>query len=193
VSRFAAAVVLGLAAAALSACGGGGAETATDTTALHQATTEPPPVLTAADCRELTRAVRRAIGAAGGSAQMRLHRTAQPGPRLSGCFYNGAGAHVSFRIDTAKDSHQRFSYRNEEAIQFSFDTPQRRPRDVPGVGDPGANFHGATWTPANREMLAVRGNRLLILDLYVMGASSGASKRAAAGLARRVYGVSASA
>jgi hypothetical protein len=192
VRRFAAAVVLGLTAAALSACGGGGAETAPEKTPLHQATTEPPPVLTAADCRELTRAVRRAIGAAGGNARMRLHRTAQPGPRLSGCFYNGAGAHVSFRIDTAQNSRQRFSNRNVEEIQFSFDTPQRRPRDVPGVGDRGADFKGATWTPADREMLAIRGNRLLILDLYVQGAGSAISRDAAAGLARRVYGVPAS-
>ena len=81
--------------------------------------------------------MRRAIGAAGGNAQMRMHRTAQPGPRLSGCFYNGAGAHVSFRIDTAQNSRQRFSNRNVEAIQFSFDTPERRPRNVPGVGDRG--------------------------------------------------------
>ena len=192
-SRVAAAVLLGLTAAALSACGGGGAGTGSETTALHQATPEPPPVLTAADCRALTRPVREAIGAAGGDAEMRLHRSAQPGPRLSGCFYNGSGAHISFRIDTAQNSRQRFSNRNVEAIQFSFDTPERRPRDVPGVGDKGADFKGATWTPANREMLAIRGNRLLILDLYVQGAGSAASRDAAAGLARRVYGVPASA
>jgi hypothetical protein len=76
-----------------------------------------------------------------------------------------------------------------EAVQFSFDEPQRRPRDVPGVGDRGAEYEGATWTPASREMLAVRGNRLLILDLYVQGASSAASRAAAAALARRVYAV----
>jgi hypothetical protein len=120
---------------------------------------------------------------------MGLHRGAQPQARLSACSYSGAGARVAFRIDTAHDSRQRFSNRNVEAVQFSFDEPQRRPRDVPGVGDRGAEYEGATWTPASREMLAVRGNRLLILDLYVQGASSAASRAAAAALARRVYAV----
>ena len=182
------ALVLGC--AALASCGGGSGG---ETTAPPSASPAPPPTLTAADCRLLTPAVRHAIGAAGGNRAMKLHRSAQPGPRLSGCFYTGRDARVSFRVDTAQDSRQRFSNRNVEAIQFSFDTPQRRPRDVPGVGDAGAEFHGATWTPASGEMLAIRGNRLLILDLYVRGASSGASSRAAAILARRVYGVSASA
>jgi hypothetical protein len=152
---------------------------------------EPPPILTARDCRALTPAVRRAIAKAGGNGSTALHRRAEPAPRLSGCFYGARDARVSFRIDTAQDSRQRFSNRNVEAIQFSFDTPQRRPRNVPGVGDPGAEFRGATWVPASREMLAIRGNRLLILDFYVKGTTSTASKEAAARLARRVYYVSA--
>ena len=189
-NRVAAATALALSSAALASCGGGSGGEATAT---HPAPPAPSATLTAADCRKLTPAVRRAIAAAGGNRAMALHRSAQPAPRLSGCFYSGRGAMVSFRIDTAQDSRQRFSNRNVEAIQFSFDTPQRRPRDVPGVGDAGAEFRGATWTPASGEMLAIRGDRLLILDLYVRRASSRASRNAAATLARRVYGVSASA
>jgi hypothetical protein len=185
------AIVLAFVAATLASCGGSGSTVVTRT-ATNLIPAQPPPSLTFADCGRLTRAVRNAIGAAGGDARIRLHRSAQPQPRLSGCSYTGAGARVSFRIDTAHDSRQRFSNRNVEAVQFSFDEPQRRPRDVPGVGDRGAEYKGATWTPASREMLAIRGNRLLILDLYVQGASSTASRAAAAQLARRVYAGSAS-
>jgi hypothetical protein len=184
VRRISLGIALALLAAPIASCGGGGPAGAS-----RPPSPPPRPTLTPADCAALTPAVRTAIAAAGGDGAMRLRRSAQPAPRLSGCFYTGR-ARVSFRIDTAHASRQRFSNRNVEAIQFSSDTPQRRPRNVPGVGDRGAEFSGATWTPASREMLAIRGNRLLILDLYVRRANSNASKSAAARLARGVYTVS---
>jgi hypothetical protein len=186
VSRLAAVTAAAVLAALVAGCGGGSSAPATST-----APEARPPGLDAAACRRLTPAVRAAIAQAGGRRRVPLRRSAQPSPRLSACIYLGPGTQVTVHLDTAYRSRRRFFYRTDEAIQFSFDDPQRRPRAVPGVGDGNVEDRGATWTPASRELLAIRGNRLLILDLYVRGAGSEASKLAAARLARRVYGLSA--
>ncbi len=122
-----------------------------------------------------------------GAAGCRCAALPSPPPASAPASTWGPGTQVTIHLDTAYRSRRRFFYRTDEAIQFSFDDPQRRPRAIPGVGDGNVEDRGATWTPASRELLAIRGNRLLILDLYVRGAGSEASKLAAARLARRVY------
>jgi hypothetical protein len=185
VSRLAAVTAAAVLAALVAGCGGGSTAPVTRTAA-----TARPPALDVAACRRLTPAVRAAIAQAGGRRRVPLRRSAQPSPRLSACIYLGPGTQVTIHLDTAYRSRRRFFNRTDEAIQFSFDDPQRRPRAVPGVGDGNVEDRGATWTPASRELLAIRGNRLLILDLYVRGAGSEDSKLAGARLARRVYGLS---
>lgn len=183
--RLAAVSAAAVLAAVMAGCGGG-----SPAPVRSKARAARQPALDAAACRRLTPAVRAAIAHGGGSRRLPLHRSALPSPRLSACIYLGPGTQVTIHLDTAYRSRRHFFYRTDEAIQFSFDDPQRRPRAVPGVGDGNVEDRGATWTPASRELLAIRGNRLLILDLYVRGAGSEPSKLAAARLARRVYGLS---
>lgn len=117
---------------------------------------------------------------------------ATPTPPLSTCAYSTGSAQISVTLDTATDSHQRFSNRLVEAIQFSFDDPSKRPRPVRGVGDPGAESGGAIWTSSSVQLTAIRGNRLLIVDFYVAGVRDRRLREGAAELARHAYAITSS-
>lgn len=169
----------GACAAALLGCGGGGsAETGQANPAR--------PSLSAATCRRLQPLARSEIGASG-LASGPIRTAASGTVRLSKCTFSGRGARASITLDTASDSHQRFANRVVEEVQFSGGDPARLPRQVKGVGDPGSENGGAVWTSASAQLLAIRGNRLLIVDFYVPGAPDRRLREAAAALARRAY------
>jgi hypothetical protein len=177
----AAIVVTGIFLAALSGCGGGTpSETGSGTTATG-------PRLGISVCRRLAPLVNREVAAAGQAAPLKLTSTGTV--RLSTCTYVSRSARVAISLDTATNSHKRFSNRVVEEIQFSANDPTRRPHDVRGVGDPGSDNGGAVWTIASAQLLAIRGNRLLIVDFYVAGAPNRRLRTSAATLARRAYAV----
>ncbi len=123
----------------------------------------------------------------GGEAPLKLATSGSA--RLSQCSYSAPGVVVSVSLDTASDSHQRFSNRVVEEIQFSDNDPARIPRPVKGIGDPGSENGGAVWTTSSAQLLAIRGKRLLIVDFYVRGLPDGRLRDGAAALARRAYAI----
>lgn len=96
-------------------------------------------------------------------------------------------------LDTAANSNRRFSNRIVEAVQFSNNDPTHRPVIVRGVGDPKADSRGAVWTSVNAQLLAIRGDRLIILNFYEKGVPDSRLRNDAAGLARRTYALTPSA
>ncbi len=172
-------------AAALLGCGGGGSA-GTGRDQPNQAR----PALSAAVCRRMEPLVRSEISAIG-QAPVSLSTTATGSSRLSKCTFTARGARASVSLDTASGSHQRFDNRVVEEIQFSGNDPARLPRQVKGVGDPGSEYGGAVWTTASAQLLAIRGDRLLILDFYVDGAPDRRLREGAAALARHAYAITA--
>jgi hypothetical protein len=61
------------------------------------------------------------------------------------------------------------------------------PQAVPGVGDPGAHDHYASWIPAYSTLYAVRGNRWLTLAYSVAGKTRSQRLAGAAALARLAF------
>jgi len=74
-----------------------------------------------------------------------------------------------------------------EQDQFYGTDPAKHPHPVPGVGDPGAYGHTASWIPALSTLYAVRGNRWLTVGYSVVGLSLSQRQPMAAALARRAF------
>jgi hypothetical protein len=186
-------VLLALGAAALAGCGSGGSGT-TGTTgptaASHryfgdhpgqQATAQR---LDAADCRVLAAAVMRQV-------RRPLRREAEPTPPNSRCQLQGRGVLVSITLDAGTAARQRYSNRLAEQVQFNAAAPTKVAHAVPGVGDPSAYDHYASWIPGYSTLWAVRGNRWLTLVYSVAGETRPQRLAAAAALARRAFALTA--
>ncbi len=144
------------------------------------------PILNTQICDGLTPLVRARIAAAtDGQSALRVRSSGTAA--LSTCTFSSPVATISVSLDTATDSHQRFSNRLVEMIQFSGQDPAQLPKEVPRVGDPGADYGGADWITARAQLLAIRGDRLLIVGFYVRGAPGRVLRDGAAALARRAY------
>jgi hypothetical protein len=174
---------LGL-AALLCGCGGGGPSESDGAGPASGV----GPRLSAAKCRQLRSLVHSEVATLRPAA-VPLRETGSGTVRLSECVFTSHSARVSISLDTATNSHKRFSNRVVEEIQFSANDPTRRPHDVAGVGDPHSDNGGAVWTPSSAQLLAIRGGRLLIVDFYVAGAPNHRLRNAAAVLARHAFAI----
>lgn len=130
------------------------------------------------------RALRQATEAKTGGT---LRTESEPSPPSSRCLLRGHGDSVSIYLDAAFAARQRYFNRMVEQDQFYGTDPAKHPHPVPGVGDPGAYGHTASWIPALSSIYAVRGNRWVTVFYSVAGASTRERREAAADLARQTF------
>jgi hypothetical protein len=140
--------------------------------------------LSAADCKALAKLAERQTGLA-------LKRRSTPAPPLSRCRLNGPGTAVNVYLDTGFAANQRYHNRIEETVQFNGENPAGLPRPVPRVGEKAAYNSDASWIPALRSLLAVRGNRWLTVTISVAGRTDRQLLAQAAVLARAGFKLSA--
>jgi hypothetical protein len=114
----------------------------------------------------------------------KLARHSTPAPPLSRCRLDGPGTSVNVYLDSGFAANQRYHNRIEETVQFNYENPAGVPHPVPHVGEKAAYNSDASWIPALRSLLAVRGNRWLTVTLSVKGKSNKELVREAAVLAR---------
>ncbi|HEX4731623.1 MAG TPA: hypothetical protein VH299_10155 [Solirubrobacterales bacterium] len=141
--------------------------------------------ISAGDCGALGRLAERRLGT-------KLARRSDPSPPLSHCRLSGRGASINVFLDTGFAAHQRYSNRIAETVQFNEKHPAGLPRPVPHVGEKAAYNADASWVPALRSLLAVRGNRWLTVTISIAGMSGRLLRDEAAVLARAGFHLSAS-
>lgn len=145
----------------------------------HPGQAETKAAIDTADCRALRRAAEGEIGAS-------LKTQSEPTPPSSRCLLRGGGVRISIYLDAAYAARQRYYNRMVEQDQFYGTDPAKHPHPVPGVGDPGAYGHTASWIPALSTLYAVRGNRWLTVA-YPVAVTSRQREAMAAALARRAF------
>jgi hypothetical protein len=133
--------------------------------------------ISAGDCAALGRL-------AEGRLDVHMSRDSTPKPPLSHCHLSGHGAEVNVYLDSGFAAHQRYANRIEETVQFNGENPAGLPQAVPHVGEKAAYNADASWIPALRSLLAVRGNRWLTVTISVPGRSGDELRDEAAVLAR---------
>ncbi|HET7590411.1 MAG TPA: hypothetical protein VFK14_09580 [Solirubrobacterales bacterium] len=136
------------------------------------------------DCRRLAATVGRRTGRL-------VQRQSEPTPPNSRCQISSRGVHVSITLDSSYDARQRYENRMVEQVQFNAPDPARVPHHLPGVGDPAAGEHLASWIPADGTLYAVRGNRWLTVACSLAGETRPQRLAAAARLARQAFRLSA--
>jgi len=173
--------------AALAGCGSG-SETASTPSGPggkryfgdHPGQEETQAAIGVGDCRALRRATEGELGRS-------LTAYSEPTPPSSRCFLRGRQVSVSVYLDAAYAARQRYYNRMVEQSQFYGTEPAKRPHAIPGVGDPGAYGHTASWIPALSTLYAVRGNRWLTVGYSAAGLSPPQQEAMAAALARRAF------
>lgn len=133
--------------------------------------------LSAADCKALATLAEGQTGTA-------LKRRSTPKPPLSRCRLTGPDTSVNVYLDAGFAANQRYHNRIEETVQFNTENPAGLPQPVPHVGEKAAYNSDASWIPALRSLLAVRGNRWLTVTISVAGRSDRQLRNQAAVLAR---------
>jgi hypothetical protein len=124
-------------------------------------------------------------------AAVALQPHSVPKPPLSRCRLDGRGASVNVYLDAGFAAAQRYHNRIEETVQFNGEHPAGLPQPVPHVGDKAAYNADASWIPALRSLLAVRGNRWLTVTISVRGHSDPQLRAEATALARAGFKLSA--
>ncbi len=120
-----------------------------------------------------------------------LKRHSTPKPPLSRCRLSGPGTSVNIYLDDGFAANQRYHNRIEETVQFNGENPAGLPQPVPHVGEKAAYNSDASWIPALRSLLAVRGNRWLTVTISVAGRGDRQLRDQAAVLARAGFRLSA--
>jgi hypothetical protein len=140
--------------------------------------------LSAADCKALAALAEHQTGTA-------LKHRSTPEPPLSRCRLSGPGTSINVYLDAGFAANQRYHNRIEETVQFNSENPAGLPQPVPHVGEKAAYNSDASWIPALRSLLAVRGNRWLTVTISVAGRSDRQLRDQAAVLARAGFELSA--
>jgi len=175
-----------LALAALAGCGSGGDTSSTTGPGAnryfgdHSGQEATKAAISEGDCQDLKRDAEGEIG-------VPLRVETEPTPPSSRCLLSGHGVNVSVYLDSAYAARQRYYNRVVEQDQFYGTDPAKHPHPVPGVGDPGAYGHTASWIPALSTLWAVRGNRWITIAYSVPGTSRSQRRDAAAELARAAF------
>jgi hypothetical protein len=181
----------------LAGCGGGADQprpTASPPTPARSAQTSAkarPSEDLASICPQLAAQAKRIAARVASSPPGPLRMRKTRSLHLTGCRVEGNGLKAHLAIDSAPDARQRYSNRMVESYQFGSGAGATssglRPRTVPGLGDRNVEGGGANWLPIYNQLLSVRGPRVLIVGLYVKGASDTQLKPAAVQLSRRAY------
>jgi hypothetical protein len=132
--------------------------------------------ISASDCVALQKLAEERLGT-------KLSRHSIPKPPLSRCRLEGPGTSVNVYLDSGFAAARRYQNRIEETVQFNFENPAGVPQPVPHVGEKAAYNADASWIPALRSLLAVRGNRWLTVTISVHGKSDVELRDEAAALA----------
>jgi hypothetical protein len=108
---------------------------------------------------------------------------------LSICDWRGEGvALVKLLVDAAPSAELRFFNQLSEQLQFHNADPQRKPRQIKGVGrDSAYGGAGAWWTRAGSLLVAFKAKTILRLRVNVTGLGDTGSRRAAVILAKRAF------
>jgi hypothetical protein len=141
--------------------------------------------ISAGDCAALGRLAERRLG-------IHLSRNSNPKPPLSSCRLSGHGTEINVYLDSGFAAHQRYANRIEETVQFNGENPAGLPQPVAHVGEKAAYNADASWIPALKSLLAVRGNRWLTVTISVPGRSGDELRDQAAVLARAGFTLTAS-
>lgn len=114
-----------------------------------------------------------------------LSSTLDESPGLSVCHWTGEGASVRVTIDAAPQAPLRYFHRITEQYEFHSGDPDREPRLVYDVGDDesASGGAGAYWVEANGQLIAQRGDRLVIVTLHAPHVAGEKAQHAATGLA----------
>lgn len=164
----------------LAACGGSGANTSATPAPTPGPPRAPAPHLSRADCAALAARVQAVTRSA-------PHQASEPTPPLSHCRLSAPGVDVNVYLDAAHEARQRYENRMVEQVQFNAPDPARIPHYVPGVGQPGAYGHFASWIPAYDTLFAVRGERWLTVAYARSGVPRTQLRAEAAALARAAF------
>ena len=117
-----------------------------------------------------------------------LSTTGEETPGLSVCRYHGRDLSVRVSIDSNLRAPRRFWNRLTEQWEFYAGDDARKPVLVNGVGDDQSAFGGAGayWVDANHQLIALSGQRIVIVTLGAARAKSADALAVATRLARMV-------
>lgn len=129
--------------------------------------------------------VRRAVRRPGPE----LKAAANDSLNLSICDWRGEGVGVvKLLVDAAPSAELRFFNQLAEQLQFHNADPDRKPRQIKGVGrDSAYGGAGAWWTRSGSMLVAFEAKKILRLRVNVAGLGDAGSRRAAATLAKRAF------
>jgi hypothetical protein len=107
---------------------------------------------------------------------------------LSVCRYRGRDVSVRVSIDANSHAPRRFWYRLTEQWEFYAGDESRKPVLVSGVGDDRSAFGGAGayWVAANHQLIALAGQRIVIVTVGAGDAPPAKARATAIRLARLV-------
>jgi hypothetical protein len=145
------------------------------------------PAGVAAACTRIPVRMVSALVAGAGGRSVPLERTASSTAGRSVCRFRGRSVNVEAQLDAATRAVTRYFNRVTELLQFSSTNAKLRPVPVPALGDRGVPGGGANWVPFFDQLLSVRGERTLLVNFFVRGASTPALKRAAIRFTRLTY------
>ena len=123
-----------------------------------------------------------------GSGPASLTATDEETPGLSVCRYHAPDLSVRVSIDSNQHAPRRFWYRLTEQWEFYAGDQRRKPVLVPGVGDDQSAFGGAGayWVAANHQLIALSGQRIVIVTVGAGDARPADALAAATRLARLI-------
>ena len=142
-------------------------------------------------CPLIYRRARALVRPVAPDALANLERDEVRSLNFAGCELGSRGnvpsLNVHVTLDTAPEVRRRYDNRITESEQFSSTDKKLFPVPVGGVGDRHVGGGGANWLATFNQLLSVRGQHLLAVDLYVRGVPSGERKRMAKALALAVW------
>ena len=118
-----------------------------------------------------------------------LRATPNNSLNLSICDWRGEGVGlVKLLVDAAPSAELRFFNQLSEQLQFHNADPERKPRQIKGVGkDSAYGGAGAWWTRAGSMLVAFEHKKILRIRVIVPGLGDAGARRAAVMIAKRAF------
>ena len=105
---------------------------------------------------------------------------------LSICDWDGPGKHVKLMVDTAPKAQLRYYNLLAEQHEYYNADPERKARQIKGVGEDSAyGGAGAWWTRARNQLVAYDHDKILKLRVNVRGFSDARARAAAVRLGKK--------
>ena len=128
--------------------------------------------------------VSRSIGSASA-----LHATPNNSLDLSICDWDRPGKHVKLMVDTAPKAQLRYYNLLAEQHEYYNADPERKARQIKGVGEDSAyGGAGAWWTRGRNQLVAYDHDKILKLRVNVRGFSDARARATAVRLAKKAVG-----